>query len=130
MTQSTPGIDTRDWPIVFVDADELAETAGGDAMTVQLDALLERDERFGMVLQGRRRRDDRDHTQTWMAERYAELGRLVIGVGYVVAPATLARNRELIATNNPFPFPVWPATSREECTEWVRELVEKEAAGR
>lgn len=122
MTQAAAGIDEKDWPIVFVDTHELMEAAGPDGMIDALDGLLKRGERFGLVLQGRGSRDDRDRSQAWLFERQDDLSRLVIGVAYLVAPATLARNRELIESHNPFPFPVWPCVSRDEGVDWLRGL--------
>lgn len=125
MSEQFEGIDESGWPLVHVDMETLSTTAGDDAVIQALDALLARNERFGLSFEGRRR-GGRDRSQEWLAQRQEDLGRLVIGVAYTVAPATLARNRELAASMNPYPFPVWPATTREECAAWVQERIAEE----
>lgn len=131
MSRQFKGIDESEWPLVHVDMEELQTAEGDDAVLEALDGLLARNERIGLSFAGRRHHGDRDRSQEWMMQRHEELGRLVVGVAYMVAPATLKRNRELATTANPYPFPVWPATTREECAEWLRErLAEEAAAGR
>lgn len=128
MSEQLKGIDDSEWPLVHVDVDELTEAAGEDAVLDALNALLDRGERFALSFQGRRRQGARDRSHEWMMEREEALGRLIIGAAFIVAPATLARNRELAAGGNPYPFPVWPATTREECAEWLRGLMAEGAA--
>lgn len=125
MSELFEGIDESEWPLVHVDVETLATTAGDDAMLKALDALLARNERFGLAFEGRRMPGSRDRSQEWLVERNDDLGRLLIGLAYTVAPATLARNRELAAAM-PYPFPVWPATTGEECKEWLRERIADE----
>lgn len=86
-----------------------------------LGALLDRRERFGLVLDlGRQSTSEQEEFGGWLRTNGARVRRYVVGCALVVPPAAVARGRELIgARPDLYPFPAWVAGSVDECRTWV-----------
>ena len=130
--RSTPlpddGFDDRDWPVVRVDLD----TPDDDETTRRLtrvNEMLGQGEPMGFVfLVDRLGRNIRERVHTWFGTNDEQLNQWVAGIATVVAPATVARNREVLADHNPFPFPAWVAATEDECVDWLRERIAERKA--
>lgn len=111
-------VDLSAWPVACIAADD----AGADgALVAELGELLDRRERFGLVLDvGRQPREEQAALAAWLRTNRVRAKRYVVGCAMVVPAATLDRNRELIATHpEAYPFPAWVAATRGECRTWV-----------
>ncbi len=111
-------VDVSDWPLACITADD----GGADgALVAELGGLLDRRERFGLVLDvGKQSREEQGVLAAWLQTHRVRATRYVVGCAMVVPEATLARNRELIAAHpDAYPFPAWVAPTLEECRTWV-----------
>ena len=111
-------VDLSEWPLACIAADD--EGADG-ALIGELGALLDRRERFGLVLDvGKQSRDDQAVLAAWLQTHRVRAKRYVVGCAMVVPEATLDRNRDLIAAHpDVYPFPAWVAATLGECRTWV-----------
>ena len=113
-------VDLSEWPLACIAADD--EGADG-ALIGEFGALLDRRERFGLVLDvGKQSGDEQAVLAAWLQRTSAGeavRGRLCDGR----PEATLDRNRELIAAHpDAYPFPAWvdggdAARGSEECSD-------------
>lgn len=118
-------LDTSQWPLVVLSAEGRMDAAAAADLTAALDDLLDRAEADGtqlaMVIDIERlARDASAAISGWMLERMERLARLVRATATVVPPATVARNRELMAEHaGSYPFRTWVAGTIEECRAWL-----------
>ena len=114
-------IDLSSWPIAVVARD--GETA--EALDVALGGLLDRKERFGLVLDlGRQSRTEQAEFSGWLQTHKVRARRYVLGCALVVPEATVEPGRALIAAHpDAYPFPAWVASTRDECRSWVEGIL-------
>lgn len=116
-------MDLTDWPIALLarpvaDADG---APGGDGVGAALGSLLDRRERFGLVLDlGRQNDAQQAELAAWLHRNRVRAQRYVVGCALVLPASAVERGRDLIgARPQLYPFPAWVASSRAECRSWV-----------
>lgn len=115
-------MDLGAWPVAL-----LARTAGDvvdaddDGVVGALGALLDRKQRFGLVLDlGRQSEAQQAELSGWLHRNRVRAQRYVVGCALVLPPATVERARDLLSARpDLYPFPAWVAASRDECFAWV-----------
>lgn len=119
---ATDVVDVTGWPVVTVVLDGEVDADAARAATEELDELLRRRERLGLVFDYRHAEPDvQQLVSGWMAARVEVLERLVAGAATVVAPDSVERVQSMIETGAfSLPFPSWAAATVEECEAWVR----------
>ena len=138
-----PEVDLSAWPVAVLarspsDSDDatvlVARGDGGGVIGPILGSLLDRRERFGLVLDlGRQTDVEQADFAHWLRRNRVRAKRYVVGCALVLPDATVDRARELIGLEpDLYPFPAWVAATRGECRVWVEGVLASSgpAAGR
>lgn len=127
-------IDLAGWPVAVLARPAGVEVGGrgGDgevdvdadlhaAVGPLLGSLLDRRERFGLVLDlGRQTDAQQSELAGWLRDNRVRARRYIVGCALVLPEVAVDRGRELLgARPDLYPFPAWVAATRDECRDWV-----------
>jgi hypothetical protein len=118
-------VDLTAWPVAVLSRPEAAGgdgAADGAAVGPVLGTLLDRRERFGLVLDlGRQSEGEQASLAGWLQRNRVRVRRYVVGCALVMPAAAVDRARALIGGQpDLYPFPAWVAATRDECCVWVQ----------
>jgi hypothetical protein len=127
-------VDLTAWPLAVLSRPQVAAGDGAGtsgAVGPVLGSLLDRKERFGLVLDlGRQSEGEQADLAAWLQRNRVRARRYVVGCALVLPAGAVERGRALIGARPAlYPFPAWVAATREECSSWVRGVLASSGPG-
>lgn len=126
---SGTGVDESGWPVVVVSIGEGVGTEDANAITAQIDELVSRGERMGLVFDYQRGEPEAVQiVSSWLAREMPSLERVVAAGVTVVRPESLEGVQEMIDSGAfSLPFPCWATATVGEGRAWVAERLANRA---
>jgi hypothetical protein len=127
-------VDLTAWPVAVLSRPRVGAGDGASApgaVGPVLGALLDRKERFGLVLDlGRQSEGEQADLAAWLQRNRVRARRYVVGCALVLPAGAVDRARALIgARPTLYPFPAWVAATRDECCGWVQGVLASSGPG-